>query len=132
VGCGSVLYRFTEKIAMESTDKIKVALALLLVAAGVTGFYLLPATPVVLRPLSVVAGLLSGVGVLWFSQLGQEFMGYARDSVKEAQKVVWPNKKETWQITGVVFLFVGVLALFMWVVDTGLAWLFYDVVLGRG
>ena len=117
---------------MESTDKIKVALALLLVAAGVTGFYLLPATSVVLRPFSVVAGVVAGFGVLWFSQLGQEFVGYARDSVKEAQKVVWPNKKETWQTTGVVFLFVGVLALFMWLVDTGLAWLFYDVVLGRG
>jgi preprotein translocase subunit SecE len=117
---------------MESTDKIKVALALALVAAGVVGFYLLPAAPVVLRPLSVVAGLLAGGAMLWFSQLGQEFMGYARDSVKEAQKVVWPNKKETWQITGVVFLFVGVLALFMWIVDSGLAWLFYDVVLGRG
>lgn len=130
--CGSVLYRFAEKIAMESTDKIKVALALLLVAAGVTGFYLLPAAPVMLRPLSVVGGLLAGVGVLWFSRLGQDFLSYARDSVKEAQKVVWPSKKEAWQITGIVFLFVGVLALFMWVVDTGLAWLFYDVVLGRG
>ncbi len=117
---------------MESIDKIKVGLALLLVAAGVTGFYLLPVAPVVLRPLSVVAGLLAGAGVLWFSQLGQGFVGYARDSVKEAQKVVWPTRREAWQITGVVFLFVGVLALFMWLVDSGLAWLFYDVVLGRG
>lgn len=116
---------------MESIDKVKIGLALLLVSVGVAGFYLLPAAPAVLRPLSVVAGLLVAVAVLWFSQPGRDFVDYARDSVKEAQKVVWPNKKETWQITGIVFLFVGVLALFMWVVDSGLAWLFYDVVLGR-
>lgn len=121
-----------KSVAMESVDKIKVTAAVLLVLAGVVGFYLLPAAPVVLRPLSVVAGLLAAVGVMWFSVTGQQFVDYARDSVKEAQKVVWPSKKETWQLTGIVFVFVGVLSLFMWVVDSGLAWLFYDVVLGRG
>ncbi len=116
---------------MESIDKIKVGVALLLVLAGVAGFYLLPASSAVLAPLSVVVGLLLAAGVMWFSVPGQQFVDYARDSVKEAQKVVWPTKKETWQLTGIVFLFVGVLALFMWVVDSGLAWLFYDVILGR-
>lgn len=117
---------------MESVDKVKVGVALLLVLAGVAGFYLLPVASAGLRPFSVVAGLLAAAGVMWFSAPGQQFVDYARDSVKEAQKVVWPNKKETWQLTGIVFLFVGVLSLFMWVVDSGLAWLFYDVVLGRG
>ena len=116
---------------MENIDKVKIGLALLLVAVGVTGFYLLPTSSEFLRSLSVLAGVLMAGGVLWFSLPGRQFVDYARDSVKEAQKVVWPSKKETWQLTGVVFLFVGVLALFMWVVDSGLAWLFYDVVLGR-
>jgi preprotein translocase subunit SecE len=35
-------------------------------------------------------------------------------------------------MTGVVFLFVGVLSLFMWAVDSGLTWVFYDLILGRG
>ncbi len=116
---------------MENIDKVKIGFALLLVALGVSGFYLLPASAAFLRPLSVLVGVLAAGAVLWFSLPGREFVDYARDSVKEAQKVVWPNKKETWQLTGIVFLFVGVLALFMWVVDSGLAWLFYDVVLGR-
>jgi preprotein translocase subunit SecE len=34
-------------------------------------------------------------------------------------------------MTMIVFVVVGVLAAFMWIVDSGLAWLFYDVVLGR-
>ncbi|KAF0811292.1 Protein translocase subunit SecE [Andreprevotia sp. IGB-42] len=117
---------------MESIDKIKVAAALLLVGFGVAGFYALPADQSVLRSLAVVAGLLLAATVLWFSQPGREFVDYARDSIKEAQKVVWPSRKETWQVTGVVFLFVGVLALFMWAVDSGLAWVFYDLILGRG
>ncbi|GAA5783714.1 protein translocase subunit SecE [Chitiniphilus shinanonensis] len=117
---------------MESVDKFKVAAALLLVVVGVGGYYSLPADQGLLRLAAVVGGLLLAVLVMWFSQPGRDFVDYARDSVKEAQKVVWPNKKETWQMTGLVFLFVGVLALFMWAVDSGLAWVFYDLILGRG
>ncbi|UXY16545.1 preprotein translocase subunit SecE [Chitiniphilus purpureus] len=116
---------------MESVDKFKVVAALLLVVVGVGGYYALPADQGVLRVLAVVLGLALAAMVMWFSQPGRSFVDYARDSVKEAQKVVWPSKKETWQMTGIVFLFVGVLALFMWLVDTGLAWVFYDLILGR-
>ncbi|WP_312854396.1 preprotein translocase subunit SecE [Paludibacterium denitrificans] len=42
------------------------------------------------------------------------------------------NRKEALQMTGMVFVFVFVLALFMWGVDSSLSWLFYDVILGRG
>ena len=128
---GSVLYRFTEKNAMNSLDKVKIGLALLLVAAGVYGFHALPEAQTLVRSLLVVVGLLLAVGLIWFTQMGRDFVEYARDSWKEAQKVVWPKKKETWQMTLIVFVFVGVLAAFMWIVDSGLAWLFYDVVLGR-
>jgi len=129
---GSVLYRIAEKIAMNSLDKVKIGLALLLVVAGVTAFYMLPDGQVALRVVAVVLSvLLAFGGVVGFTQPGRDFVDYARDSWKEAQKVVWPKKKETWQMTGIVFVFVGVLALFMWLVDSGLAWLFYDVILGR-
>ncbi|WP_035061146.1 preprotein translocase subunit SecE [Andreprevotia chitinilytica] len=117
---------------MESIDKIKVAVAVLLVGLGVAGFYALPVDQGALRSLSVVLGLLLAAGMMWVSQPGRDFVDYARDSIKEAQKVVWPSRKETWQVTGVVFLFVGVLALFMWAIDSGLAWVFYDLILGRG
>ncbi|XZG71036.1 preprotein translocase subunit SecE [Chitinibacteraceae bacterium HSL-7] len=117
---------------MERIDQVKVTSALLLVVAGVALYYMVPADQGVLRVLSVVLGLVLAGAVMWFSDPGRTFVDYARDSVKEAQKVVWPSKKETWQVTGVVFLFVGVLALFMWLVDSALAWAFYDLILGRG
>lgn len=116
---------------MENKDKLKLVGALLLVAAGVAAFYAIPVDQKILRILAVVAGVLAGATVIWFSGPGRQFVDYARDSIKEAEKVVWPTKKETWQVTGVVFLFMVVLALFMWLVDSGLAWLFYDVLLGR-
>jgi preprotein translocase subunit SecE len=33
---------------------------------------------------------------------------------------VWPSRKETLQTTGVVFLFVFLMAVFLWLVDFGL------------
>ncbi|GGP24178.1 protein translocase subunit SecE [Silvimonas iriomotensis] len=116
---------------MESVDKLKVTAAVALVAIGVAGFYLVPANQGALRVLAVIAGLLLAAATVWFSQPGRDFVDYARDSIKEAQKVVWPTRKETWQVTGIVFAFVGVLAIFMWAVDSGLAWVFYDLILGR-
>jgi preprotein translocase subunit SecE len=44
------------------------------------------------------------------------------DSIVEAKKVVWPARKETVQITGVVVAFVLVMAIFLWIVDLGLNW----------
>lgn len=117
---------------MQSIERLKVVLALSLVLLGVTGFYMVPVGDSFLGSLSVAVGLIAAATVMWFTTTGRTFVDYARDSIKEAQKVVWPSKKETWQVTAVVFLFVGILALFMWAVDSGLAWLFYDVVLGRG
>lgn len=117
---------------MEMQDKIKLSLAGLLVAAGVVGFYMIPDAQGILRVLVMLVALALAAGVVWLSQPGRDFVAYARDSVAEGRKVVWPSRKEAMQMTGIVFLFVAVLALFMWLVDSGLSWLVYDVILGRG
>jgi len=117
---------------MEMLDKIKMYLAGLLVVAGVVAYYMIPDTQGFLRILAVVVALVLAAGVIWLSRPGQEFVTYAHDSMAEGRKVVWPTRKEAMQVTGLVFVFVAVLALFMWAVDSGLSWLFYDVILGRG
>ncbi|MFZ5509435.1 MAG: preprotein translocase subunit SecE [Pseudomonadota bacterium] len=111
-------------------DKIKFALALLFVAAGVAGFYFLAETALIFRVLSVLAGVAAGVAVAWFTEPGQRFIVFARESWKEAEKVVWPNRKETFQTTGVVFAFVVIMAVFLWLTDKSLEWVLYDLVLG--
>jgi preprotein translocase subunit SecE len=103
-------------------DHIKIIAAALLVVAGVTGFYYLDQSPMIVRVLAVLAGLVAGAVVFWMSQPGRQFHGFAQESVAETKKVVWPTRKETLQTTGIVFAFVVVMALFLWVVDSGLLW----------
>jgi len=111
-------------------DKLKFALALALVAAGVVGFYLLSEQALVLRVLSVLAGVAAGVAVAWQSEPGRRFAEFARESITEAKKVVWPSRKETVQTTGMVFAFAVVMAIFLWLTDKSLEWVLYDLVLG--
>ena len=104
-------------------DNIKLLAAGLLIAAGIAGFYLLADMPTVVRVVSVLAGLGAASGVAWYTESGKRFYAFSQDSVTEARKVVWPTRKETMQMTGVVILFVIVMALFLWMVDGSLTWL---------
>jgi preprotein translocase subunit SecE len=103
-------------------DKIRITVALLLVAAGVAGFYFLDQSPMIVRVVAVLAGLAAGAFVFWLSAPGKEFQVFAHESVGETKKVVWPTRKETLQTTGIVFAFMVVMALFLWIVDAGLLW----------
>jgi preprotein translocase subunit SecE len=96
----------------------------------VTGFYLLREQPMILRVLSVFAGLGAGVAVAWFTEPGRRFFDFSREAVVETKKVVWPSRKETIQTTGIVFAFVLVMAIVLWMTDKGLEWVLYDLVLG--
>ena len=98
-------------------DKIKMAVAALLAAAGVAGFYYFDQSAMIVRVASVLAGLTAGAVVFWTSEPGRQFHGYAQESIAETKKVVWPTRKETLQTTGVVFAFVVIMALFLWGVD---------------
>ncbi len=113
------------------SDKIKLILAFALVAAGVAGFYLLAEQSAALRVIAVLAGVLSGALVAGFTGPGGKFVAFSRESWAETKKVVWPTRKETFQTTGVVFLFVVVLALFLWIVDASLMSL-VKLLMGQG
>jgi preprotein translocase subunit SecE len=103
-------------------DKIKLAIAALLLVAGIWGFYYLGASPLIARIGVILAGALAGIGVAWTSEPGKRFYAYAQEAATETKKVVWPSRKETMQTTGVVVLFVIVMGLFLWIVDASLTW----------
>ena len=111
-------------------DKIKLAVAVALVAAGIWGYYLLGEQALVLRVLAVMAGMAAAVVVAWTSEPGKQFVVFASESAAEVKKVVWPTRKETVQTTAAVFAFVVVMAVFLWISDKTLEWLLYDLVLG--
>ena len=111
-------------------DKIKFALALVLLVAGVVGFYLLSEQAMVLRVISVLAGVALCAAVAWKTEAGQRFAVFANETVAETKKVAWPSRKETLQTTGIVFAFVVIMAIFLWVTDKTLEWALYDLILG--
>ena len=115
-----------------SGDKFKVVLAAVATIAGVIGFFYLKGQnkPALVAAGALVAGLAFAVLLLWTSATGRDFLGFAKEAVRETKKVVWPTRKEATQITGIVFAFVLVMAIFLWGTDKILEFLLYDVILG--
>jgi|SRR5450631_3154243 preprotein translocase subunit SecE len=112
-------------------DKIKLVIAILLVAAGIAGYYYLHDSAAVLRLVSVLVGLLLAAGVALTSEPGKQFFAFGRDAVAEAKRVVWPTRKETLQTTAVVIAFAITMALFLWAVDASLM-VVVNKLMGRG
>jgi preprotein translocase subunit SecE len=122
----------TSQVETVSTtvDKAKLALAAALVLASLAGFYLLGKQGQVAQWGTLIAGLVVAVLVFVTSEPGKQFLAFGRDSWREVRKVVWPARKEAMQMTAYVFGLVVVMALFLWLTDKTLEWVFYDLVLG--
>lgn len=88
--------------------------------AGISGYYFLNESPMVVRVISVLLGLVSGIILALFTLPGRQFLVFSRDSIDETKKVVWPSRKETLQTAGTVFAFVIAMAIFLWLVDAAL------------
>jgi preprotein translocase subunit SecE len=111
-------------------DKAKLAIAGVLVVAAVVAFYALGKQELWLRVIALFAVLGLAVALFFTAEAGKQLIAYGRDSAKEVRKVVWPTRKEAMQMTGYVFAFVFVMALFLWFTDKTLEWLLYDLILG--
>jgi preprotein translocase subunit SecE len=105
-------------------ERIKWVVAAVIAVGGMFAFYaLVDRQPLVVRILALAGALAVAAAVMWFTEAGKTFVAFSRESWEEAKRVVWPTRKETLQTTGVVFLFVFTMALFLWIVDTGLLWI---------
>ena len=122
----------TSQVETVSTgaDKAKLAAAVVLVLASISGFYLLSKQGTVMQWGALLVGLAVAAGVFLMSESGKRLVAFARDSWREVKKVVWPTRKETIQMTAYVFGFAVIMALFLWLTDQALQWLFYDLILG--
>ena len=111
-------------------DKAKLAVAGVLVIGAVAAFYALGKQDLWLRVIALLVLLAAAVGVFFTAEAGKQLIAYGQDSVKEVRKVVWPTRNEAMQMTGYVFAFVFVMALFLWLTDKTLEWALYDLILG--
>ena len=122
----------TSQVETVSTgaDKAKLFAAVAIVLASIAGFYLLGKQGPLIQWGVLLLGLVLAVAVFLVSEHGRQFVGFASDAWREVKKVVWPTRKETLQMTGYVFAFVVVMALFLWFTDKTLEWVLYDLILG--
>jgi len=111
-------------------DKAKIGAAAVLVVAALAGFYLLGKQGQLVQWGVLLVGLAAAVGIFLTAESGRQLVAFGRDAWKEVKKVVWPERKEAIQITAYVFGFVLIMALFLWLTDKTLEWLFYDLILG--
>ena len=99
-------------------DTIKLLVVVVLLVAGVYGFYSFADQPLWVR----LAGLLAVVGAAVFVALqttvGRTIWQFASDSRTEVRKVVWPSRQETLQTLLIITVAVLVTALFLWGVDS--------------
>lgn len=94
-------------------ELVKYVMAVLLVAAGVVGFYWLAQWPTALRALLVLAGVLLGALVFASSARGGRTREFLSESRFELRKVVWPTRQEAMRTTWVVMLAVLILSLLL-------------------
>ncbi|MEJ5999539.1 preprotein translocase subunit SecE [Paucibacter soli] len=113
-----------------SADKAKLAGAVLLLIGGLVAFYALAKQGPIAQWAALLALLAAAAGAFFTSESGKSLVAYGRDSLREVRKVVWPTRKEATQMTGYVFAFVVVMALFLWLTDKTLEWVLIDLILG--
>jgi preprotein translocase subunit SecE len=113
-----------------TADKAKLTAAVALMLGGIAAFYLLGQKDLWLRVVTLLVLLAAAVAMFFVSESGRQLIAFGRDSTREVRKVVWPSRKEALQMTGYVFAFVVVMALFLWLTDKTLEWALYDLILG--
>jgi preprotein translocase subunit SecE len=111
-------------------DKAKLAASVVLLLAAFVVYYLLSKQGGVAQWAGLLVCVAGAVGVFLSSDSGKRLVAFARESYREAGKVVWPERKEAGQMTLYVFGFVLVMAIFLWFTDKTIEWVFYDLILG--
>ncbi|GMR20291.1 MAG: preprotein translocase subunit SecE [Gammaproteobacteria bacterium] len=101
-------------------DKLKLWLAVLILGVGIAAYYYLAEQSDLVRIGVVVGAFVVAMIVALQSDQGKAAWIFFKAADTERRKVVWPTRKETIQVTLVVFAVVVLVAVFLWIVDWGL------------
>ena len=114
----------TETSQGGTLDVIKLLLAAAAIIGGLYSYYFYEfelALP--LRVLMVLGGTGIGIAIAMTSTQGKRLWHFVQGSRVEIRKVVWPTRQETTQTAIAVFVFTLIMAVFFWLLDSGLLWL---------
>ena len=98
-------------------DTVKLAVALLLVLAGIAAFYVFADVPKFTRVLGLVGAVVVAIVIAMQTEKGRALVAFGGDVQVEVRKVVWPTRQETLQTTLAVLVVVVISAIFLWLLD---------------
>ncbi len=107
----------TEEVVTSKLDSFKLLLAIVVLLLGIAGFYYYEAESQLYRVLGVLFSVMVSAAIISTTRMGQNLIGFARDSRMEVRKVVWPTRQETLQTTLMVIVAVIIIGIFLWLID---------------
>ena len=96
--------------------------AVLVLIAGVAGFYYFEDESQLLRVLGMLAVVVVAFLIAATTDVGKRSLGFVKDARVEVRKVVWPTRQETLQTTVAVLFMVILAAIMLWLIDMFLGW----------
>ena len=109
-------------------DVLKWLVVFVLIAVGVVGNYYYSSSSVLYRVLALVAmGIVAAV-IAMQTDRGRRFARLLKEAKVEIRKVVWPTRQELVQTTVIVIVFVLVVALLMWGMDSLISWIVSGII----
>ncbi len=99
-------------------DKIKLIIAVGLVAAGIFGFYYYESeTAFLYRLLGMLTAFIVSLVIAKQTLIGTASWDFGRSAYVEIRKVVWPTRQETFQTTLIVIIMVTIIGIMLWLFD---------------
>jgi len=109
-------------------DWLKWGVVGVLVAGGVVGNWYFGDQSLLIRALALVGVGLVAAFVALQTDRGRQVWDLAREARMELRRVVWPNRQETTNTTGIVLILILLFALILWGLDSLLSWLVQGVI----
>ena len=95
-----------EATTASGMDVFKLAIAAIIVIAGLAAFYVYADYPLLYRVLGIVAAVVVAAVIAFTTERGRTLASFMQDARTEVRKMVWPTRGETLQTTLVVFVVV--------------------------
>ena len=118
--------------AGNAAEVVMLALAVVLLAAGIVGYYYFAEWSGLARFGVLMAGIVAAAAVGAFTRAGRSTREYLVESQFELRKVVWPTRDETLKTTLVIIVVVIILSLLLGLIDVILKWIVLDHLLKLG
>jgi preprotein translocase subunit SecE len=98
-------------------DALKLWVAVLMMGAGIAGFYYFADVILVLRVLGLLAVAAVSMTVAYQTGVGRQVIGFVSGAQNEVRRMVWPSRTETLQTTMAVIFIVLLVGVFLWLLD---------------